>query len=243
MNGKTLYLSHGDKGGCGKSVLSMLMVEHILAAGKDVHLVESDPSQPDLAKRYENDVNVFNGFLSLNQAGDAENAISRFNTWLETKGGNDVVVNLPAGASETLDELGDLLADTCEGLGYRLVVTYSLEKNGMAADMLADSLKKGVMSFALPENRFVVYPAFKGEPQDFAWFDHPAREKYEMGELVIPAMRSTAAWRAFEATPGRMADLVDKTKRPEGWMITDQSSLFRFYKAAMEAVAPLFEGE
>jgi hypothetical protein len=240
---KNLYLSHGDKGGCGKSVLSMLIVEYLLADGKSVHLVESDPSQPDLAKRYEDDDGVIIGFLSLNQAGDSENAISKFNTWLEIQGGEDVVVNLPAGASETLDDLGDLLADTCEALGYRLVVTYSLEKNGMAADMLAGSLKSGVMSFAAPENRFVIYPAFKGEPGDFAWFEHAAREKYELGDIVIPAMRSTAAWKALEATPGRLATLVDKTKRPEGWMITDQSSVFRFYKAAMDAVAPLFNGE
>lgn len=243
MSKKTLYLSHGDKGGCGKSVLSMLMVEHLLASGKAVHLVESDPSQPDLAKRYVNDPDVVNGFLSLNQAGDSENAISKFNTWLELNGGDSVVVNLPAGASETLDNLGDLLADTCAALGYRLIVTYSLEKNGMAADMLAGSLNCGVMSFAAPENRFVVFPAFKGEPHDFAWFEHVAREKYEIGEIVVPAMRSTAAWKAFEATPGRMAALVDKDHRPEGWMVTDQSSLFRFYKAAMDAVAPLFEGE
>lgn len=243
MSKKTLYLSHGDKGGCGKSVLSMLIVEHLLASGKTVHLVESDPSQPDLANRYADDESVINGFLSLNKAGDAENAITKFNTWLEVQGGDNVVVNLPAGASETLDDLGDLLADTCEALGYRLVVTYSLEKNGMAADMLEASLKNGLMSFVAPDARFVVYPAFKGEPADFAWMDHTGREQYEMGEIAVPAMRSTAAWRAFEATPGRMAHLVDKANRPEGWMVTDQSSVFRFYKAAMDAVAPLFEGE
>lgn len=242
MSTKTLYLSHGDKGGCGKSVLSMLIVEHLLTEGKPVHLVESDPSQPDLAVRYANDKSVVNGFLSLNQAGDAENAISRFNTWLETKGGDDVVVNLPAGASETLDQLGDLLADTCEALEYKLVVTYSLEKNKMAADMLETSLKNGLMSFIAPERRFVAYPAFKGEPSDFAWMNHPGREQYEMGEIAVPAMKSTAAWKAFESTPGRMAALVDKTNRPEGWMVTDQSSVFRFYQAAMLAVAPLFEG-
>ena len=239
---KNLYLSHGDKGGCGKSVLAMFIVEHLLADGP-VHLVESDPSQPDLAVRYANDPDVVNGFLSLNQAGDSENAISKFNTWLELNGGDNVVVNLPAGASETLDTLGDLLADTCETLGYRLIATYSLEKNGMAADMLVKSMKAGLMSFVAPENRFVVYPGFKGEPEDFAWFTHAARSKYEAGEIVIPAMRSTAAWKAFESTPGRMAHLVDKANRPEGWMVTDQSSVFRFYKAAMDAVAPIFEGE
>ncbi|OCB03909.1 hypothetical protein BBC27_05805 [Acidithiobacillus ferrivorans] len=244
MSKKTLYLSHGDKGGCGKSILSMFIVEHLLASQKTVCLVESDPSQPDLAGRYADDKSIVNGFLSLNQAGDSENAISKFNTWLELQGGDNVVVNLPAGAGETLDKLGDLLLDTCEALDYRLVVTYSLEKNVMAADMFASSLKSGLMSMIVPANRFVIYPAFKGEPADFAWVDHSAREKYEMGEIVVPAMRSTAAWKAFESTPGRMAGLVDKANRPEGWMITDQSSVFRFYQSAMSAITPLFdEGE
>jgi len=240
MTKKTLYLSHGDKGGCGKSVLSMLIVEQLLSEGKTVHLVESDPSQPDLAKRYKHVPDVVLGFLSLNRAGDSENAIAKFGAWLETKGGENVVVNLPVGASETLDDLGDLLADTCEALEYRMIVTYSLEKNALAADMLAASLKRGLMSYAAPENRFAVYPAFKGVPEDFAWFEHAGREKYAMGELIIPAMRSTSAWKALESTPGRLSDLVDKSRRPEGWMITDQASVFRFFKAAMTAIAPLF---
>jgi len=240
MSNKTLYLSHGDKGGCGKSVLSMLIVEHLLDNDRTVHLVESDPSQPDLAKRYKHVPNVVLGFLSLNRAGDSENAIAKFGAWLETKGGDSVVVNLPAGASETLDDLEDLLADTCEALEYRMVVTYSLEKNILAADMLAASLENGVMSFAAPENRFAVYPAFKGEPGDFSWMTHPARDQYPMGELVIPAMRNTSAWKALESTPGRLSDLVDKSRRPDGWMITDQASVFRFYKAAMTAITPLF---
>ncbi|PKY11378.1 hypothetical protein B1757_04735 [Acidithiobacillus marinus] len=244
MNQKTLFFSHGDKGGCGKSVLAMLIVERLLADGKIVHLIESDPSQPDLAMRYANDKSVINGFLSLNQAGDAENAISRFNAWLENRGGDNVVVNLPAGASETLDDLGDLLSDVCTALDYRLVVTYSLEKNIMAANMLDESLDNGLMSLILPENRFVVYPEFKGDAKDFAWYEHAARQKYEVGEIAVPAMKSTAAWKTLESTPGRLSVLSDKSLgRPKGWMITDQSSLFRFYKAAMTAIEPLFGHE
>ncbi|MBW9248898.1 MAG: hypothetical protein GJU72_07480 [Acidithiobacillus ferriphilus] len=238
---KTLYLSHGDKGGCGKSVLAMLIVEHLLAAEQKVHLVESDPSQPDLAARYADDPEIVNGFLSLNKAGDSENAVSKFNTWLEDCGGENVVVNLPAGASETLDSLGDLLLDVCDTLGYRLVVTYSLEKNGMAANMLEGSIKNGLMSVVAPENRFVVYPRFKGEPGDFSWFSHPARDQYDAGEIVIPEMKNTDAWTVLEATPGRLGVLSDKSIAiPSGWRVTNQASVFRFYKAAMDAIAPLF---
>lgn len=245
MSKKTLYFSHGDKGGCGKSVLAMFIIEHLLNEKGTVHLVESDPSQPDLAKRYKSVPEVITGFLSLNRAGDGENAVSKFGKWLEAQDAEHVVVNLPAGASETLDDLGDMIRDLCDALEYRLVITYSLEKNGLAADMLEKSLKSGLMSFANPEDRFVIYPLFKGKADEFAWLKHPARDTYPAVEIEMPEMKNADAWQALEATPGRVAPLVDKQKgRPAGWGVTDQSGVFRLYKSAMAAIAPIFdEGE
>lgn len=243
---KTLYLSHGDKGGCGKSVLAMVIIERLLATHGSVHLIESDPTQPDMGKRYAKDPDVVTGFLSLNRAGDGENAVSKFGKWLEEKDADRVVVNLPAGASETLDDMGDMIRDLCDGLEYRLVVTYSLEKNGLAADMLVKSFKSGLMSFAEPEDRFVVFPLFKGEADTFEWFTHPGRKKFDAHEIQMPYMKNTGAWKALESTPGRVAGLVDKGNRPAGWGITDQSGVGRFYRAALEAIAPIFaadEGE
>ncbi|OCX69661.1 hypothetical protein A6M27_18020 [Acidithiobacillus thiooxidans] len=238
---KTLYFSHGDKGGCGKSVLAAFIVERLLNDYGSVHLVESDPSQPDLATRYEGVPGVSVGFLPLNRAGDSENAVSKFGKWLEAQNAEHVVVNLPAGASETLDDMGDMIRDLSDGLGYRLVITYSLEKNGLAADMLEKSFKSGLMSFAAPEDRFVVYPLFKGEVGEFAWVEHPARKNNGCNEIQMPVMKNADAWKKLEATPGRIADLVDKNCRPAGWGITDQSGVVRFYNAAMTAISPIFE--
>lgn len=237
---KTLYLSHGDKGGCGKSVLAMFIIEHLLIEHGAVHLVESDPTQPDLAKRYAQVPEVVTGFLSLNRAGDGENAVSKFGKWLEAQDAEHVVVNLPAGASETLDDLGDMIRDLCDALEFRLVITYSLEKNGLAGDMLAKSFKSGLMSFAEPGDRFVIYPLFKGDLETFEWLQHPARGKYAAGEIKMPNMKNTDAWRALEATPGRVSVLADKSARPAGWGVTDQSSVFRFFNGAMSAIAPIF---
>ena len=104
---KTLFISHGGKGGVGKSYMACAGTEAMLAAGCHVTIVEADPTQPDVAARYLNDPDVTVGALSLNRAGDAENSVSEFGEWLEQKGGDHVVVNLPAGAGETLDALGD----------------------------------------------------------------------------------------------------------------------------------------
>lgn len=236
----TIYISHGDKGGVGKSVVSMFLVEALLADNKHVALVEADPTQPDLADRYAGDDGIQVGALSLNAAGDAENALSRFGDWLEASArGRDVVVNLPAGAGETLDSLGDLIAALADALGLGLTVVYSLEKNRVAADACARSFGGGLMSHVPPAGRVVAYPAYKGEPAEFAWYTHPARELSGAREIVIPRLGNSAALRKMEATPGRIARLIDKSARPNGWTVLDQMSVYRWARAGFSAITPV----
>ena len=58
----------------------------------------------------------------------------------------------------------------------------------------------------------------------------------------MPALGNRGALRRLEATPGRVATIADKAKRPEGWMIVDQSSVYRWYHAAMDAIKPILVG-
>lgn len=240
---KTLLISHGDKGGVGKSYTSAITIEYVLLRGDRVALIESDPTQPDVATRYINDPDVSVGTLSLNRAGDAENALSAFGERLEADQSDFVVVNLPAGAGETLDKTGDLLSDLADALGYRLVVSYALEKNRVAAEGLVRSVRNGLLSHVSPKNRFVVIPEYKGAPSSFEWTGFPERTEFGMTEIVIPALGNRSALQKLESTPGRISVLSDKSARPDGWMILDQSSVHRWYRAAIAAIAPIFEGQ
>ena len=239
---RTLYISHGDKGGVGKSYLSMLAVEYLLRFGP-VSLVEADPTQPDLGVRYMGLDNVTVGALPLNKAGDAENALSAFGEMMETTNATLVVVNLPAGAGETLDSTADMIRDLSDALEYRLVVTYALEKNRVASDALIRSMANGLLSAVDTDKRFVAYPEYKGKVETFDWYSRAERDKAEIGELIVPSLGNRSALTKLEATRGRVADLIDKSNRPEGWMILDQSSVYRWYQAGIAAVAPLFGGE
>lgn len=245
MNSKfkrTLLICHGGKGGVGKSYDAMVKAEYLLAAGAPVLLVEADPTQPDVATRYAGDPGVTVGTLSLNRAGDAENALAAFGQALEATAADQVIVNLPAGAGETLDAVSDMLRDLSNALDYRMVVTYALEKNRVAADELARSFAKGLLAHVDPENRFIVYPEYKGRPETFEWVQHPARDEFGAQEIVMPAIGSRSALKRLESTPGRIAGLIDKEHRPSGWMILDQSSIYRWYRSAVEAFAPIFAG-
>jgi hypothetical protein len=239
---RTLYISHGDKGGVGKSYLSMLAVEYLLQFGP-VSLVEADPTQPDLGVRYMGLDNVTVGALPLNKAGDAENALSAFGEMMETTNVALVVVNLPAGAGETLDGTADMIRDLSDALEYRLVVTYALEKNRVASDALIRSMAKGLLSVVDTDKRFVAYPEYKGKVETFDWYNRPEREKAEICELIVPSLANRSALNKLEATRGRVAGLVDKANRPDGWMILDQSSVYRWYQAGIAAIAPIFGGE
>jgi RNase H-fold protein (predicted Holliday junction resolvase) len=242
MMERTLYISHGDKGGVGKSYLSMLAVEYLLQFGP-VSLVEADPTQPDLGVRYMGLDNVTVGALPLNKAGDAENALSAFGEMMETTNADLVVVNLPAGAGETLDSTADMIRDLSDALEYRLMVTYALEKNRVASDALIRSMSTGLLSVVDTDKRFVAYPEYKGKVETFDWYNRPERKKSEIGELIVPSLGNRSALNKLEATRGCVADLVDKANRPDGWMILDQSSVYRWYQAGIAAIAPIFRGE
>ncbi len=180
MMERTLYISHGDKGGVGKSYLSMLAVEYLLQFGP-VSLVEADPTQPDLGVRYMGLDNVTVGALPLNKAGDAENALSAFGEMMETTNADLVVVNLPAGAGETLDSTADMIRDLSDALEYRLMVTYALEKNRVASDALIRSMSTGLLSVVDTDKRFVAYPEYKGKVETFDWYNRPERKNQRLG--------------------------------------------------------------
>jgi hypothetical protein len=209
---KVLYFSFGNKGGCGKSFLSMLSLEYLALRGP-VLGVETDPKQYDLLKRY-GEVQK-KGFMvgssSLNQAGNAENAVTAFGNFLEQSAVDQVVVNLPSGAGETLDKQGDLIRGLADAMGYRLIMTYAMEINDpVSLEIMKESLKSGFLSAPKPENGFVVYPLFKGEVSGFGWYSDPLRKEGLIGEITIPKFANeTTISKMKETVPGRILDIRD----------------------------------
>lgn len=209
---KVLYFSFGNKGGCGKSFLSMLTLEYLALKGP-VLGVETDPKQYDLLKRYEEiqGDGLQIGSANLNQAGDAENAVTAFGNFLDQADVGQVVVNLPSGAGETLDGQGDLIRGLADSMGYRLVATYAMEISDVVSlEIMKESLKSGFLSAVEPENRFVVYPLFKGEISNFGWYSDPLRKKGTVGEIAVPNLvNTTAITKMKDTVPGRILEIRD----------------------------------
>jgi hypothetical protein len=56
MTSEPIVLVGGGKGGVGKSMVSMALLDHLTGMGEEVLLVETDTSAPDVWKAYRNEV-------------------------------------------------------------------------------------------------------------------------------------------------------------------------------------------
>ena len=238
---KTMFVSHGDKGGVGKSMTSVVMVERLLMEGVErLALIEGDGRNHDVGDRYQDVTEIRAGLLPLNRPGaEAANAVTRLATWIETEDPDALVVNLPGSAGETLDDLSGILRGVCDGLGIRMVATYSL---GMADALTAGmvlSLKEGLLSHVDPANRAAVYPLFSGPKEFFLWSQSKDRAHYPMREIEMPRFGAIASLKKMLNTPGRIVELGERGA--PGWLIVDRINVAEWIHAAMRSLDPIMQ--
>ena len=229
----SIIYSHGDKGGVGKSLVSAVYVDYLLQSGKPASVIEGDASQPDIALRY-HDLIEKRG-VNLNRSGAAEEAVMAFTNAIAELGEGDILVNLPAGAGDTLEELAEVLVGAAEELGHESYVLYSLGHSELATKAAIKSIDCGLLGAVAPEHRCMVYPAFLGSPDNFDWVRSGAREKYQIREIVIPAIKPEALAQKVLSLRGSFESLTGK----ESPLTIGERLIFqkKFLIPALEAVA------
>lgn len=229
-----IYYSHGDKGGVGKSMTSAVLLDYLLTQGKSPKLIEGDSGQPDIALRYADSVTL--RAVNLNRAGDAEAAIMAFTDALEELGEGDIVVNLPAAAGDTLEQLAEVLVGAAGELGHESRVFYTMGHTPTATKNALKSFEAGLIHGVGLDNACIVYPAFLGKTENFDWVKSGSRDKHNVREIVMPAISPEELAQVVLAAPGTFADLADKTASP---LKMSERLIFqsRFYRPAMDAIA------
>ena len=135
---KHLVISHGDKGGVGKSIFSMLAVEFGLFSGRNVAIVEGDTKIGDVKARYENVISVLS--VNLDKSGkDAENAIATLFGHLEALDSDFVVMNAPANAHKALDSYAELIVPVARELGFQICVAWMIGRESSSATLANES--------------------------------------------------------------------------------------------------------
>ncbi|MBE7566819.1 hypothetical protein [Acidithiobacillus sp. HP-11] len=188
VSSNRLFFSHGDKGGVGKSMLSALLVDHLLEIGRNVAVIEGDKGV-DIAERFAGLIKV--EAENLNRAGASNEAVMGFVDKLSNladEGVQDVVINLPSGAGDTLEELAPAIVDAASIIGFEPFAFYSLGHQAVGTRNALRSLNGGLLGLMAAENRCIVYPAFQGTPDKFDWVISGNRDKFDIPEIVIPAI-------------------------------------------------------
>ncbi|WP_298610202.1 P-loop NTPase [uncultured Thiobacillus sp.] len=131
---KHIYLVGGSKGGVGKSMVTMALIDYLECSGESVVLIETDTSNPDVYKTYGSEtkgqlVNLeeADGWIKLiNVCGDADNKDSV------------IVINTRAANNQGVQKYGETLNDTLEELGRKLVALWVINRQRDSLELLKD---------------------------------------------------------------------------------------------------------
>ena len=167
---KKLMISHGDKGGVGKSIYAMLATDYLLDKGQSVAVVEGDVEIGDVKKRYDGVENVAAFSVNLDKSGrDAENAIAVLFRHVEKMGCENVVINAPANAKKALDSNAELILPVARDLGFQVCVAWMIGIEEASAEMSAKSV-----ICEMADRKIAVVNRHESEyDADFAWFTQP----------------------------------------------------------------------
>ena len=152
----TIYWIGGSKGGVGKSMVTMAVLDLLLEGERRPLLVECDTSNPDVCKAY--DRLATTELIDLDQA---DGWIHLVNT-CETQRGGTVVVNTAARNNAGVRQYGQTLEGSLEELGSELVVLWVINRQRDSLELLKEFMD------AVPRARIhVVRNAYFGDERKF----------------------------------------------------------------------------
>ena len=159
---RSLYFVTGGKGGVGKSILSMLLVDFLTQyLKKKIILIESDTSNPDVGKTFVNNDDVEVIFLSLD---NADGWIELVN-YCETKD-RDIVINFAARSGEAIKKFAGTLIGSLEELNRSLDSFFVINRQRDSIELLKKYMD------AVPGELHVVRNTFYGAPEKFELFNN-----------------------------------------------------------------------
>ena len=128
----TIFLIGGGKGGVGKSLMSMAVLDFLHANGQRPFLVETDTSVPDVFKTYAEAVKG-----DLVNLDEREGWIDLVNL-LESNPESTVVINTGARNQTGVSNFGRTLSKALPELGRKLVVLWMIDRKRESLELLAD---------------------------------------------------------------------------------------------------------
>jgi MinD-like ATPase involved in chromosome partitioning or flagellar assembly len=127
-----IFLVGGGKGGVGKSLMSMALVDFLHTTGRRPFLVETDTSVPDVFKTYGEAVGG-----ELVNLDDREGWIDLVNL-VESGRESTFVINTGARNQTGISNFGRTLSKALPELGRKLVVLWMIDRKRESLELLSD---------------------------------------------------------------------------------------------------------
>jgi hypothetical protein len=161
----TIFYVGGGKGGVGKSMVSMTIVQFLIdkyGESKTIHLIESDESNPDVGRVYKGKIPITSVILDEDEKG----WILMSNV-IENSSDTLFVVNSAARSNMGIRKNGRNFAAVLESgkIPYRFVTLWPMNRQKDSISLLEDFLEYVFFGPVYPiRNRYF------GEPEDFTLY-------------------------------------------------------------------------
>ena len=127
---KPIYMISGRKGGVGKSIVSMALVDYLQALGVDVVLIETDDSTPDVGRTYRHSVE--SRMLELDES---DGWMDLVNVCVD-RPDSTIVINGAARDSKGVDKYGKMFNDALPQIQRKLVTLWVINQQRDSLEML-----------------------------------------------------------------------------------------------------------
>lgn len=178
MNAPIIFVS-GSKGGVGKSITTMALIDYMIAKKDLVRFIEADTTNPDVWRCYGKtvehdglDLDEVDGWIQLLNVCDAQPFKS-------------IVVNTPARNNTGVSDHGALLLESLKELGRPLITLWIINRQRDSLELLKEYMDLMPASIV-----HVVRNGYFGESHKFELYDNSAiRQTIEQREgksLYLP---------------------------------------------------------
>jgi hypothetical protein len=134
MSKKIINIS-GSKGGVGKSIIAMCVIDYLENIEESPILIESDTSNPDVWKTYQN--RVKSELINL----DDKDGWINFINLCESNKNSTIVINSAARSNDGVRVHGRMLNDSIDELGHKLITLWVINRQRDSLELLADYMK------------------------------------------------------------------------------------------------------
>jgi len=162
---KRIVFSDGGKGGVGKSMTSICLIDYFITQGNNVAIIESDVTNPDVSRLFKDHPKCATLLYDLKEKSDW----MQFLESLENLGSGveTVVVNLPA-SIDLMDKL-EGGTEILKILGFKTSVFFTINRHADSLNLLGKSLANGMLNWA--EQKVIVMNGMFGMLEEFQRFN------------------------------------------------------------------------